>query len=70
MRGKLTIIPGSGKCLHRPGNTRRQAPRLGNGEGTHNSHGEGRVAGERCCPRRFGESSERPGTYSEASVLS
>lgn len=53
VRGKLKIIPGSGKCLHRPGNMRKQAPRLGNGEGTHNSHSKGRAAGERYCGRRF-----------------
>lgn len=68
VRGKLKIIPGSGKGLHRPGNMRKRAPRLGKREGTHNSHSEGRVAGEGCCAR-FGESSERPGTYSEASVF-
>lgn len=60
-REKLKIIPGSGKCLHRPGNMKKQALRLGNGFGIHNSRSEERVADERHCRRKFGEYGKRPG---------
>ena len=59
-REKLKINPGSGKCLHRQRNIKKQALRPGNREGIHNSCSELRVAGKRHCRSKFGDYDKRP----------